>query len=243
MRPLALLAAILLACAGDPLPLRDCTPGVTLPCACVGGASGAQLCDADGRVNACVCPDAGAADSAVDVLDASAPDVVTVDTPDVPDVPSVPIDVVDVQQPDVVTVDAPPIDACSSMTPANCCGTSCPMRPHASAATCTAGVCGIVCAAGFGDCDGNPTNGCEVDLATSVANCGACGAACRAAPTGDAAACASARCGLRCMRLYAADCDGDIANGCEVDLLTNRNHCGMCGGVCPPGRSCSGGGC
>ena len=117
------------------------------------------------------------------------------------------------------------------------------MRPHTSASTCTAGVCGIVCAAGFGDCDGNPTNGCEVDLSTSVANCGACGAACRGAPTGDAAACRSSRCGLTCMRFYSADCDGDIANGCEVDILSNNNNCGMCGGVCGMGRQCREGGC
>lgn len=32
----------------------------------------------------------------------------------------------------------------------------------------------VVCDANHGDCDGNPGNGCETDLRTSVANCGAC---------------------------------------------------------------------
>jgi len=29
-----------------------------------------------------------------------------------------------------------------------------------------------------------------------------------------------------------ADCDGDKANGCEVDLLTSSKHCGHCGNSC-----------
>jgi hypothetical protein len=38
----------------------------------------------------------------------------------------------------------------------------------------------------FGNCDGNPSNGCEVNLNTSVANCGACNTP--AAPFANAAA-------------------------------------------------------
>jgi hypothetical protein len=37
-----------------------------------------------------------------------------------------------------------------------------------------------VCSTGFGDCDGNPSNGCEVDLTTPTA-CGACGNVCNGA--------------------------------------------------------------
>jgi len=44
--------------------------------------------------------------------------------------------------------------------------------------TCTAGRCGIACDPGFGDCDGDPSNGCETNLQRSSANCGACGHAC-----------------------------------------------------------------
>lgn len=61
----------------------------------------------------------------------------------------------------------------------NCgtCGTVCPARPNAAAA-CTAGVCGLTCATGFGNCDGNVTNGCETDTRTSALHCGTCGTAC-----------------------------------------------------------------
>jgi len=45
---------------------------------------------------------------------------------------------------------------------------------------CGAGECALpACAAGQADCDGDPSNGCEVDLANSVASCGTCGHLCR----------------------------------------------------------------
>ena len=41
-------------------------------------------------------------------------------------------------------------------------------------ASCASGVCGISCSAGFGNCDGNVTNGCETNTQTSTSNCGTC---------------------------------------------------------------------
>ena len=74
MRFLAALALCLVACAGDPLPLTNCTAGVQTSCACPGGAAGAQRCAADGSgFGACECPDAApgvdAAPDAVAVAD------------------------------------------------------------------------------------------------------------------------------------------------------------------------------
>src|SRR4051812_45303037 len=50
------------------------------------------------------------------------------------------------------------------------CGNACHTSAGAAnaSAVCRSGVCGITCAAGFGDCDGNPANGCEADLNTST---------------------------------------------------------------------------
>jgi hypothetical protein len=45
-------------------------------------------------------------------------------------------------------------------------------------AQCVKGICKPKCADGFADCDGNPSNGCEVNLTNNQTNCGACGAAC-----------------------------------------------------------------
>jgi hypothetical protein len=53
----------------------------------------------------------------------------------------------------------------------------CPARANAIA-TCVLGACGSICAAGFADCDGDSTNGCEVDTRSSDAHCGRCGNAC-----------------------------------------------------------------
>jgi hypothetical protein len=49
-------------------------------------------------------------------------------------------------------------------------------------ASCTAGMCGLACAAGTGDCDMNAANGCETNLKTDAQNCGACGMNCGGGP-------------------------------------------------------------
>ncbi|RLB57427.1 MAG: hypothetical protein DRJ42_00375 [Deltaproteobacteria bacterium] len=63
--------------------------------------------------------------------------------------------------------------------PENCgrCGTSCGVDPANAAAMCTMGVCGLDCDAGFDDCDGDRSNGCEAST-TEPARCGSCTTAC-----------------------------------------------------------------
>jgi hypothetical protein len=36
----------------------------------------------------------------------------------------------------------------------------------------------VSCSTGFGNCDNNPSNGCETNIMTHPAHCGACGFAC-----------------------------------------------------------------
>ena len=109
------------------------------------------------------------------------------------------------------------------------CGNRC-MLPHATAA-CAGGLCTIgMCEAGFADCNGDPADGCEVDLNTSVANCGRCGGACME-QTGRMAVCVMGRCGFAgpCPA-PTADCDGN--QSCETTLSTSTTSCGMCGRAC-----------
>src|SRR6185436_15265196 len=64
----------------------------------------------------------------------------------------------------------------------NCgaCGQVCDY-PNA-AETCSNGICLIgTCDAGFANCDGNPTNGCEVNTNTTLAHCGGCNQGCNLA--------------------------------------------------------------
>jgi hypothetical protein len=57
------------------------------------------------------------------------------------------------------------------------CGNLCPNEPN-STPTCTDARCGIACATGYTDCDGDTTNGCEAQVARDPSNCGVCGRAC-----------------------------------------------------------------
>ncbi len=61
----------------------------------------------------------------------------------------------------------------------NCggCGVICSERPN-STPTCEFGRCGSNCKAGYGDCNRDLTDGCEVNLSKDPQNCGSCGTAC-----------------------------------------------------------------
>ena len=115
--------------------------------------------------------------------------------------------------------------------PNNCggCGNVC-VFPNATA-QCVNGACSIAaCAPGFADCDGNPANGCEVDLNSNPNHCGGCGNVCVFPnATGQ---CVNGVCSIAACAPGFADCDGNPANGCEVDLNSNPTHCGGCGNVC-----------
>jgi hypothetical protein len=101
----------------------------------------------------------------------------------------------------------------------------------------------ITCNPGFADCNNNGLDGCETNLTTSAANCGACGAACNvphATP-----ACVNSACQVGSCNLGFGDCDGVASNGCETLLTTNTN-CGGCGVACAlpnASASCSTGTC
>jgi hypothetical protein len=127
----------------------------------------------------------------------------------------------------------------------NCggCGVVCPGGANSSA-TCTGGVCGIACQPGFGNCDGQASNGCEANTGSSILNCGGCGIACPQGFNGEKSTCNDGVCGLICPEGF-ANCDGNPANGCEVNLNTDSLNCGSCGrdcggGTCSQGGVCSG---
>jgi len=106
----------------------------------------------------------------------------------------------------------------------NCgaCGRACPGASNATG-ICADGVCSHRCATGFGDCDGDPMNGCEADVRTSTSHCGRCGLAC-----GPGGACVAGAC-VTCPAGQAF-CGG----GC-VALATDARHCGRCDLSCGSG--------
>jgi hypothetical protein len=115
----------------------------------------------------------------------------------------------------------------NSVTNCGSCGNVC--SAASGTPNCTAGTCGVAsCAAGYGDCDNNASDGCEAPLNTNT-NCGGCGVTCSL--TNAAATCASGSCQISTCNTGYADCNGDPSDGCETALNTSSN-CGACGSTC-----------
>jgi hypothetical protein len=114
--------------------------------------------------------------------------------------------------------------------PEHCGGCGIRCGPHAS---CVDGRCR--CNSNRGNCNasdpgfGYDDDGCETDLLTSLAHCGACRATCRR--DNATATCATGTCQIAMCNAGYANCDGNDANGCEQPLTT-LSHCGACGVMC-----------
>lgn len=123
-------------------------------------------------------------------------------------------------------------DACPADDDATACGATCEVCvvPAHASAVCNTGTCGFVCLPDFGDCDGIASNGCEVDLRSDAAHCGSCAGAC--ALTNATATCVDSLCAVAACNPLTGDCNGLAADGCEANLATEVNHCGMCGALC-----------
>jgi hypothetical protein len=121
------------------------------------------------------------------------------------------------------------IDHRTSVAHCGMCGNRC-VFPNASA-SCVSSACALgTCTSGFGNCDGNATNGCETGLASDNNNCGACGRACMG--------------GQLCVAGTCTCPTGQVScSGVCVNTATDNNNCGGCGTVCAAGTRCSGGSC
>jgi hypothetical protein len=112
---------------------------------------------------------------------------------------------------------------------------------------------GGACVSPFADCNADPLDGCEADLDSDPKNCGICGAVC-ATGLCTAALCHAAACnggpganagsakGVTICFGTRADCNGQFADGCEINLERDPLHCGVCGNPCASGF-CTGGTC
>jgi hypothetical protein len=117
------------------------------------------------------------------------------------------------------------------------CGTTCANRvncstqvQNAAGKTCASGACDYTsCNAGYGDCDTNRQNGCEVNTTHTTAHCGACGTACTNAH--GTTACIASTCTPTCDTGWGS-CDSNPNNGCETDTTSSVAHCGGCGLAC-----------
>ena len=104
---------------------------------------------------------------------------------------------------------------------------------------CTAAECDV----GWADCT-HPgasvaDNGCETNVYTSTANCGACNRACNGANVA-ATSCTDGLCDSECNSGF-GNCTQPAApdpdNGCETNLNTAANDCGECDHICAGGAT------
>jgi hypothetical protein len=121
------------------------------------------------------------------------------------------------------------VNTTTSTTSCGRCGSVC--NPPNGTAACVAGVCTVaVCDDGFGDCNNNPTDGCETNVRTSTTHCGRCINECPARPNGFPG-CVAGTCVISCVAGF-ADCNAVTADGCEADTRTGTANCGACGREC-----------
>ena len=138
-----------------------------------------------------------------------------------------------------------PSDGCEVHTdadPANCgsCGKAC-SAPNGTAG-CAAGACTVAgCNAGFANCNNQPNDGCEVNTTNNPSNCGGCGKVCTVA--NGSAGCAASACTVAACNPGFANCNGQVADGCEVNTTADNANCGKCGMQCPIGTACQGSMC
>lgn len=90
--------------------------------------------------------------------------------------------------------------------------------------------------------DVQPGSDVPVDTCVSSDPANCCGVRCRTLRHAGTPACVRGVCGTVCDPNF-GDCDGNAANGCEVDLRGDVSNCGICGRSCPSGQVCANGNC
>lgn len=131
---------------------------------------------------------------------------------------------------------------CSALAHVLASATECSIVEDPSDASRQIAACVILeCEDGWADCDGDPQTGCEVDLSDPL-SCGQCGVSCGTTHTTTSTCALQSEededkiyaCEIECEEGY-AHCSDSTADGCEVDLTSDKN-CGSCGNDCTDGR-------
>ena len=69
-------------------------------------------------------------------------------------------------------------DLLTDLTSCGACTNACALPKAHQQGACSKGLCTYECLPGFADCNGDPSDGCEVVLGSDPGHCGACGTAC-----------------------------------------------------------------
>jgi hypothetical protein len=132
-------------------------------------------------------------------------------------------------------------NGCERVWSGSSCGASCTdcatTLQHATGSSCTAGgTCNYTtCMAGFDDCDGDRSNGCETAVNTAT-RCGSCGNDCTDQNVVGGTCSGALMCVITACAVGRANCDGLTTNGCEATSLGTAADC--CGSVCSSPPTC-----
>ncbi len=134
---------------------------------------------------------------------------------------------------------------CGSCSGSNVCGGA--GKPNQCG--CTPKTCsqlGISCGSADNGCGGTVSCGScpDGESCGGGGTPGQCGCTC-SAPNATSS-CSAGKCSIVKCQVGWADCDGDVVNGCETDIRTNLNNCGICGKSCAYDNAdalCTGGSC
>lgn len=126
----------------------------------------------------------------------------------------------------------------TSVPHCSACGKAC--APANAVGECVAGNCLINttapdttggCLASYRNCNGELSDGCEVNINSDPEACGSCSKSCSAANgTPD---CEQGSCTIDCNSGF-DNCNSDVSDGCETNLETSTLHCSECGNACTP---------
>jgi len=121
-------------------------------------------------------------------------------------------------------------DVSKDVASCGACGAGCTFGN--ATAECKGSVCALgTCKPGYTDCNKDPNDGCETFTNGNVTSCGKCGNVC---PTvaGKTPKCTAGVCGQSDCQAPLADCDGNVANGCETNTTNDVAHCSACNQAC-----------
>ncbi len=121
-----------------------------------------------------------------------------------------------------------------------CASASCDPCEFAHAdALCIGGACALgTCENLWGNCDMDPTTGCETDLTSSVNHCGSCGDPCTLPHA--TMTCQGTSCQFSSCDTDYRNCDGNLlGTGCETNIGYDDQNCGSCGNVCHQDFNCN----
>ena len=97
--------------------------------------------------------------------------------------------------------------------------------------SCVSGRCQIEsCISPYDDCNNEPEDGCETNLRTAAAHCGACGNEC--SDQNGTPSCVNRECQIECDTGF-FDCNMSRDDGCERNIGNDVTNCGECDNECP----------